>query len=43
MPKTESEKSELRRRRETPLITPTDLGAKAPEDIAGGMNVPSRG
>jgi starvation-inducible DNA-binding protein len=38
MAKTESEKSELRRRRETPLITPTDLGAKASEDIAGGMN-----
>jgi starvation-inducible DNA-binding protein len=38
MAKTESEKSELRRRRKTPLITPTDLGAKASEDIAGGMN-----
>ena len=36
--KTDSEKSELRRRRETPLITPTDLGATASADIAGGMN-----
>src|SRR6202451_2097607 len=38
MAKTDSEKSELRRRRETPLVTPTDLGAKASADIAGGMN-----
>ena len=38
MAKTDSEKSELRRRRETPLITPTDLGAQASADIAGGMN-----
>ena len=38
MAKTDSEKSELRRRRVTPLITPTDLGAKASTDIAGGMN-----
>ena len=38
MAKTDSEKGELRRRRETPLITPTDLGAKASADIAGGMN-----
>jgi starvation-inducible DNA-binding protein len=38
MAKTDSEKSELRRRREAPLITPTDLGAKASADIAGGMN-----
>jgi starvation-inducible DNA-binding protein len=38
MAKTDSEKSELRRRRETPLITPTDLGAEASADIAGGMN-----
>jgi starvation-inducible DNA-binding protein len=36
--KTDSEKSELRRRRETALITPTDLGATASADIAGGMN-----
>jgi len=38
MAKTDSEKNELRRRRVTPLITPTDLGAKASTDIAGGMN-----
>jgi len=29
---------QLRRRREAPLITPTDLGASASKDIAGGMN-----
>ena len=29
---------QLRRRREAPLITPTDLGANASKDIAGGMN-----
>jgi starvation-inducible DNA-binding protein len=29
---------QLRRRREAPLITPTDLGANASRDIAGGMN-----
>ncbi len=33
-----SKQSELIRRREAPLITPTDLGAKASEDIAGGLN-----
>jgi starvation-inducible DNA-binding protein len=31
-------KSELRRRRRAPLITPTDLGPKASQDIAGSMN-----
>ena len=31
-------KSELRRRRRAPLITPTDLGPKACQDIAGSMN-----
>ncbi|MGO8977490.1 MAG: Dps family protein [Steroidobacteraceae bacterium] len=30
--------SELRRRREAPLITPTDLGQAASENIAGSMN-----
>ena len=30
--------SELQRRRSAPLATPTDLGIKASEDIAGGMN-----
>jgi starvation-inducible DNA-binding protein len=29
---------ELRRRRASPLITPTDLGAKASADIAAGLN-----
>src|SRR5271168_5420087 len=31
-------KNELRRRRRAPLITPTDLGEKASQDIAGSMN-----
>jgi starvation-inducible DNA-binding protein len=31
-------KSDLERRRASPLVTPTDLGAKASQDIAGGMN-----
>jgi starvation-inducible DNA-binding protein len=31
-------KSELRRRRRAPLTTPTDLGPKASQDIAGSMN-----
>jgi starvation-inducible DNA-binding protein len=30
--------ADLRRRRAAPLVTPTDLGAKASKDIAGGMN-----
>jgi len=29
---------QLRRRREAPLITPSDLSANASRDIAGGMN-----
>jgi len=33
-----SKQSELIRRREAPLSTPTDLGVKASEDIAGGLN-----
>jgi len=32
------QQSELGRRRAAPLVTPTDLGAKASKDIAGGMN-----
>ena len=36
--KTDSEKSEPRRLREAPVITPTDLGATASAEIAGGMN-----
>ena len=31
-------KSDLKRRQEAPLVTPTDLKAKATRDIAGGMN-----
>ena len=31
-------KNKLRRRRRAPLITPTDLGEKASQDIAGSMN-----
>ena len=38
MAKSESKKSELRRRRAAPLITPTDLGEKASKNIAGSMN-----
>jgi len=34
----DSENRALTRRREAPTITPTDLGADASEDIAGGMN-----
>ena len=34
----EAKKKELKVRRIAPLVTPTDLGAKASEDIAGGMN-----
>jgi starvation-inducible DNA-binding protein len=32
-------RAELLRRRRSPLITPTDLGAQASQDVAGGMNV----
>jgi starvation-inducible DNA-binding protein len=39
MSKNNSDKSALRRRREAPLITPTDLGANASVNIAGSMNV----
>jgi starvation-inducible DNA-binding protein len=38
MSKSTSDKSALRRRREAPLITPTDLGANASVNIAGSMN-----
>src|SRR5271155_5658471 len=31
-------RNELKTRRNAPLITPTDLGAEASADIAGGMN-----
>jgi starvation-inducible DNA-binding protein len=33
-----SKRNDLMRRREAPLITPTDLGAKASKDIASSMN-----
>ncbi|HEX6833662.1 MAG TPA: DNA starvation/stationary phase protection protein [Rudaea sp.] len=33
-----TKKDELKRRQEAPLITPTDLKAKATRDISGGMN-----
>src|ERR1700735_1949340 len=36
--KESSNRSDLVRRRDAPLITPSDLGAKASKDIAGGMN-----
>src|SRR6202035_5823568 len=36
--KVSSKQNDLERRREAPLVTPTDLGAKASKDIAGGMN-----
>jgi starvation-inducible DNA-binding protein len=35
---TKSTQSELRARRASPLVTPTDLGAEAPKNIAAGMN-----
>jgi starvation-inducible DNA-binding protein len=38
MAKTNPDRSELAHRRETPLITPTDLGAAASKNIAGSMN-----
>jgi starvation-inducible DNA-binding protein len=36
--KSNPDRSELARRREAPLITPTDLGAAASKNIAGSMN-----
>jgi len=39
MPKTErSKETELKARRASPLVTPTDLGAEASKNIAAGMN-----
>jgi starvation-inducible DNA-binding protein len=38
MAKSESNKAELKSRRAAPIVTPTDLGAKASKDIAGSMN-----
>jgi starvation-inducible DNA-binding protein len=34
----DTKRTDLTRRRAAPLITPTDLGAEASKDIAGGMN-----
>jgi len=36
--KDSSKMNELRQRRAAPLLTPTDLGAEASKNIAGGMN-----
>ena len=38
MSKVKTSTTELKRRREAPLITPSDLGEDASRDIAGGMN-----
>jgi starvation-inducible DNA-binding protein len=34
----DAKKTELKERRKAPLVTPSDLGAKASADITGGMN-----
>src|ERR1700684_1643347 len=36
--KASERQDDLKRRRASPLVTPTDLGAEASKDIAGGMN-----
>jgi starvation-inducible DNA-binding protein len=38
MAMSDAKKKELRTRRAAPLVTPTDLGAEASAEIAGGMN-----
>src|ERR1700750_3159994 len=38
MAMSEAKKKELKGRRAAPLVTPSDLGAKASQEIAGGMN-----
>ncbi len=38
MAMSEAKKKDLKGRRAAPLVTPTDLGAKASADITGGMN-----
>ena len=38
MAMSEAKKKELKGRRAAPLVTPSDLGAKASANIAGGMN-----
>lgn len=42
MAMSEAKKKQLRSRRAAPLVTPTDLGAKASADIAGGDECDSR-
>jgi starvation-inducible DNA-binding protein len=39
MAKSASSKSDLERRREAPLITPSDLGAAASKDVAAALNL----
>ena len=36
--KASERQDDLKRRRASPLVTPTDLGAQASKEIAGGMN-----
>ena len=36
--KVSGKQNDLAHRREAPLVTPTDLGARASKDIAAGMN-----
>ncbi len=38
MAMSDAKKKELKTRRSAPLVTPTDLGAEASAEIAGGMN-----
>jgi starvation-inducible DNA-binding protein len=38
MAKTDAQTADLKKRRDAPLITPTDLGAKASKDVTAGMN-----
>src|SRR5438270_8528213 len=38
MAMSEAKKKDLKGRRAAPLVTPSDLGAKASQEIAGGMN-----
>ena len=38
MAMSDAKKKELKSRRAAPLVTPSDLGAEASADIAGGMN-----
>src|SRR3569832_1783413 len=38
MAMSEAKKKDLKGRRAAPLVTPSDLGAKASQELAGGMN-----